>query len=149
MRRAIACFLLGALCSWIGTWFVYARQVDNLYLTNKHLLLANENLRRQNEALKKEATRVPRILAVRCVYAGVDPETQLELEKALMPLLEPLIGLEIESISAHMVRNIVDGREIPYGQHNIRLRVTTLIIAPDSEIHISCSTNSSTEDDEP
>ncbi len=151
IRRTLLLKILSALC--LG--FILGTVTATVYMGHQidQLTIEKENLHNELSSVKKELKQINenlkkrRAAAVNRIEANVTfpkdtfskyegSSLQMELEKRIVEMLQPLNGKEIEKIEPELVPQIVQGRKLTVENRDFYLQVQTVIISQQLKIFV-------------
>lgn len=140
-RRAVwSAMLLGALFGASGTQALTSRarleavnrsQQWEVQATRWHQ--ETERLKEQLGTINRQSTRETYIQSVRLKLLGT-PMSQVDVEAALAPYTETLLGIALSHVHLDMIYQMLNGRNITVGGALYRVEVIALLVSPDTRI---------------
>ncbi len=140
-RRAVwAALLLGALCGASGTQALTSRaRLDAVNRSQQWEVQAGrwhqetERLKQQLGTINRQSTRDTYIQSVRLKLLST-PISPVDVEAALAPYTETLLGIALSQVHLDMVYRMLNGRHITVGGALYRVEVIALLVSPDTRI---------------
>lgn len=144
MKRCLAFFLLGFIAGCISLNLFLGNQIDRLYWEKEELRVrlfeSNERLRKLEEQLQTH--RNPTVNDVQIELEDVDKNSfmELSLREELGAITRDLVGEEIAEISPHLIRRLLDGRQIHLEESSTyEIKLNWVIIDEKTVINVSAS----------
>lgn len=139
-------FLLGASLTnvYIGS------QVDNLTIANRTLQqeLMDLQLKNQQQKEKSDSINKPTINSVETflIIESTDELTdhdkmslELECNKKVKEMLQPLIGQEISNIDSLLIPRIIDNRELEANGNKFRIKTNLIVLNKKTLVYLKAS----------
>lgn len=143
------------LVSAVAVGFIFGAITVTLNLGHQvdRLILEKKNLSNQLAGLEKELAQIEenlakrRALAINSIEAHITfpkdtfskyegSSFQIEIEKKVVAMLQPLNGKEINKLEHELIPQIVEGRRITVDNREFLLRVRTVIISQQLIIYV-------------
>lgn len=140
-RRAVwSALLLGALVGASGTQAITSRaRLDAVHRSRQWEVEATrwhqetERLKEQLGTINQQSMRGTYIQSVRLELLST-PVSKVDVEAALEPYTETLLGIALTNIHLEMVYRMLNGRHITVGGALYRVEVIALLVSPNSRI---------------
>jgi hypothetical protein len=151
MKRCLACFVLGGIFAAGIMLAVYSSKMDNLYITNRQLLLEQEEVKSKLRILETRLAQYHTLIVVGVDYkydSIPDDLKRLELQRQLKSVVETLLGQAVRALKPDMVIALLDNRVVQVGEANYRIRVRAVTLAEVIYYYLDITEHLVTEEDE-
>ncbi len=150
LYKNISMLILGVLIGSSATNLYIGYQLDNLSIANKSLRqeLQDEQFklhqyREQNQSIKKYTIdSIDAFLMMESLEGLTDHDKmslELECNKIIKELLQPLIGQEISEIDSLLVPKILDNREIEANGNKYKIQTNLIVLNKKTLVYLKAS----------